>query len=761
MQGSDAEGLDLFKLPFAQRWEMVGNPSTRVQTNAKHIALDGPTKDSVAYRTWYDSLGDLSTEPDMELPTPIPHYSRTDVSFKLREEYKPFVDQKRKGRRASISEAGSPLRRGSMLRRMSVGGLVKTELPQWKPLHPGSQVQVLDRPDYVARVRSGLGGLQSRPQSSPDLSNSLRSRPQSSPDLGKQQVGANRTRSESEIHRTTMAEEEQELQRQRKIKQLEKVRIKDTANNELGNLMLPQSRGSILSHSNSISEQFDKLKAFAEGAEAKGKRTYGSLMRKKSKIHQATEAEWETVQAFWEWCKTTFGNLTKAFYGIDFNRSGSISSVEFADGLRSKNYPGNETTYKNIFFLFDADQDGVIGKEEFMGSKLRPPKSADVDDPSAPQEDGDERRFSKDPFAQMMPGEGKPRKSIIEQKRATMVKKLWDQDPLVSQFIQNLYITYKSLRQAFRDIDINRNGLLSKSEFKDGLRILKVGKRNMLDQHVDDLFDRIDLDYSGFITLEEMTAETADPLVKRFVKYLTEIRKDFHSRHENETKKDIDPEELRVARLGRVFHRLDEDQSKGIDKEEFIAAMKRMRYIDWHSNDLFDRLDKDGSGQLDAGEFTAFLEREPVSKKKTEERKESKEEAEDNTEVLHDEATKKFQEKFETGATSLMFNTKLQRIGFRSATVDKVRLGYQAGATDSGAGGWTTDTSGVSVRVREDYIGKIRQQLVLPKNSKLRSEGGMSFGVLPEHPGDHLPLCDGMFYLGRKPVGRPSTSPNF
>lgn len=729
------DGLELLKLPFAQRWEEVGNPATRVQINAKHIALNGPTTDSGAYRAWYDSLGDLSTEPNMKIPSPIPDFSRTDSSIKLSTEYKPNTAGF-KGRRASIVEAGNPFRRASAMKRIS-GGAVNCELPKWKPLHPGCNVQVLDRPDWLQRVRSGLEGLHSRPRSSPDLGNERA------------------TGQTDAFSRTAMTDEEQELQRQRRLKQLEKVRKEDTSHGEFDDIVQQKvmSLGTV-----EVSETFQQLKDFAERAQERGRKTYGSLIRKKSKkTYQTTEAEWAIVEEFWEWCKSMFGDLTKAFFEFDLNRSGSLSSVEFADGLRSKGYPGNETTYKNIFFLFDADQDGVIGKQEFMGSKLRAPKIAeDTDNPSG----DDERKTSKthDPFETHFKGVHKS-KSVIESKRASIVQTLWKQDPLVSQFIQHLFISYKTLKQAFREIDINRNGLLSKSEFKDGLRILKVGTRSMLENHVDDLFDRLDLDNSGSITLDEMTADTADPLVKRLVKYLTEVRKDFHSRHENESSKKIDPETLRVNRLGRVFDKLDDDTSKAIDREEFIAAMKRMRYVDWHANDLFDRLDKDKSGQLDAGEFTAFLENQPASKKRepSKERKASKTPA-DQTDELQEEATKRFQEKFETGAASLMFNMKLQRIGYRSATVDKVRLGLQSGATEAKAGGWTTDTSGVSVQVREDYIAKVREQLVLPRNSKLRATGGMSFGVSPEHPGDHLPLCMGMSSISRHPVARPQSS---
>lgn len=748
-QEGEDDGMELMNLPFALRWESVGNPTTQVQSNAKNIALEGPTTDSVAYRAWYDSLGDLSTEPDMEVASPPPFFNRTVSSLKLRDEYKPNVSN-RKARRASVTELGSPFRRSSMLKRMSAGvpASYVCELPKWVPLKPGSTVQVLDRPDWVQRVRNGLEARHGRCQSAPDLGQTIRPASMNS----------------ESFERTTLEGEELELQKQRRIKKIEKIRQIDTERGEFEDMKMtmvrkeapvPDPLGVLPPE---ISEQHALLKDFQAKTEERGRRTFGTLRRKTKKQYQPTEEEWAVIEQFWDWCKNTFGDLAKAFREIDFNNSGSVSSVEFADGLRSKGYPGNETTYKNIFFLFDADQDGAIGKKEFMGSKLKRPQAPE-EMPEIPE---DERRPSKtyDPFDKM--NLTKRKSSILDTKRESMVKGLWAKEPVVSQFVQHLYISYKSLRAAFREIDLNRNGLLSKSEFKDGLRILKVGTKSMLEMHVDDLFDRLDADLSGSISLDEMVAETADPLVKRLVHHLTVVRKDFHSRHEDSKDTKADVETLRFLRLERVFSKLDDDESKQIDRVEFHAAMKKMRYIDWHASDLFDRLDKDRSGQLDAGEFTAFLEQDPSKKKEaSKDRTSSKTgNAVDQTDELQDEAHKSFQAKFETGAYGLMFNTKLQHIGCRSNhTMDKLRLGLQAGDSEAKAGGWTTDTSGVQVCNREDYIAKVREQLVLHKNSKLRSTGEMKFGVAHHHQSDHLPLCMGMSTIARHPVHRPVARP--
>merc|ERR1719171_2943424 len=91
---------------------------------------------------------------------------------------------------------------------------------------------------------------------------------------------------------------------------------------------------------------------------------------KKKKVYVPTEAEYEKITEFWDWCKTTFGSKDRAFRVIDMNGNGNLSATEFAQGCRSRGFPGNETTYKDIFYLFDADMDGSIGKAEFLGSKI-------------------------------------------------------------------------------------------------------------------------------------------------------------------------------------------------------------------------------------------------------------------------------------------------------------------------------------------------------------------------------------------------------
>merc|ERR1719453_2709609 len=181
-----------------------------------------------------------------------------------------------------------------------------------------------------------------------------------------------------------------------------------------------------------------------------------------------------------------------------------------------------------------------------------------------------------------------------------------------------------------------------------------------------------------------------------------------------------------------------------IDRQEFISALKRLKYLDWHVSDLFDRLDRDRSGQLSVEEFSAFLE-----KAKAQKNPKKKDDGDIISQFQVDnpsaDALLMFQEKFETGAYSLIFNTKLQKIGTRSGhTADLIRAGT---ITDGGGnvskssmtgsstiGHWATDDTGGFAQKFErgmDYCEEVRRRLKHKERevSDLKINGHHTYGV--------------------------------
>jgi len=253
-----------------------------------------------------------------------------------------------------------------------------------------------------------------------------------------------------------------------------------------------------------------------------------------------------------------------------------------------------------LFILFS--QDGSIDKDDFAGKYLIFPmgskeRTVTSEAPKRPS-------ISYDPIKEMMKSHGLIRSSsIIETKRQSVSADLSKQDTVVGQYIRYLYISYMSLRDAFHQIDRTGTGSLTKSEFTEGLQCLKVGQKNMLEMHTDDLFDRCDRYLKGRITIKDMLEEGAeDPLIQRMVTFLADPRKDFKS---SSNQKDLETQQ--EQHLAQTFGRLN-DRDKPMNVHEFVTVLKRTKYIDWHASDLFRRLNKDVPGRLSAAEFTVYLE---------------------------------------------------------------------------------------------------------------------------------------------------------
>jgi len=288
-------------------------------------------------------------------------------------------------------------------------------------------------------------------------------------------------------------------------------------------------------------------------------------------------------------------------------------------------------------------------------------------------------------------------KTPIQRKREKLLATIARKDPFIAQFLEYLFTYYTTLKEAFRLIDINNSRSISKSEFKDGLfrlRKREPGQRpgpSFVEFHLTNLFSRLDIDGSGHISIQEMleVEDSEDKFVQRLARYLLHVRSDFAntgeglaetmsvSKQRSEEKRrasaarlssrneDMDP----IESLMKVFSKFDEDMTADITEVECTRGLKTLKYDVWMANDIFDRLDENSSGSLSLGEFTAFLEKEGRAR----ERKVVEPEKQVRP-MLYDaqaEAHAAFTKQFNTGAHSLAFSMKLQRIGRRHINEEK------------------------------------------------------------------------------------------
>mmetsp|Transcript_4797 Transcript_4797/g.8947 ORF Transcript_4797/g.8947 Transcript_4797/m.8947 type:complete len:483 (-) Transcript_4797:657-2105(-) len=148
----------------------------------------------------------------------------------------------------------------------------------------------------------------------------------------------------------------------------------------------------------------------------------------------------------------------------------------------------------------------------------------------------------------------------------------------VCTFISTLMLTSQEteeMREAFRALDKNHDGKLSKQELLDEYSILK-GQEEAT-QEVDRVFDLVDTDKSGYIDYSEFIKATVD-----------------HSKM------------LSAANLESAFSMFDTDGSGCITKEE-LSRLLGANYDDDEWNRILEEVDSDRNGGLDIKEFKELL----------------------------------------------------------------------------------------------------------------------------------------------------------
>jgi Ca2+-binding EF-hand superfamily protein len=155
------------------------------------------------------------------------------------------------------------------------------------------------------------------------------------------------------------------------------------------------------------------------------------------------------------WYKT----LEEAFDSMDIDKDGLIDSNEFADALKTSFGMDFLTRLETTALMsrFDTDGDGYIDGEEFL------------------------RFIRKDSVP-----EGPVDQSIIDQ--------------TIAKFKNHLEVQFASMRDAFRQLDDDRNGSISKQEFA---TVLKNFDIKVTDSELDALVQRYDTNNDGRVSHTE------------------------------------------------------------------------------------------------------------------------------------------------------------------------------------------------------------------------------------------------------------------
>lgn len=341
----------------------------------------------------------------------------------------------------------------------------------------------------------------------------------------------------------------------------------------------------------------------------------GKLVSEARARRRHAKSRGEVLSEFKNWCTTTHGSAEDAWRALGFPECGVVRSAAFVSALSGCNYAAGELGAKAVFFFLDVDNQGQIELPDVQSAlnqvalpragATKPRDTTIV--PAAFMEAVTQAGMDIVEASAVGASNGDRDSAKVKAERAKILKRLREQDPPIGQFLGFLFTAFGTLRLAFQYMDINGNGLITRSEFKGNIKkmVSKTGVK-ALDEHVDGLYTAlVGSAESATLTITMVVSRlfgaTAcdDPLLARFGKFLQEALQSFRGGRSASGTSSV------LKELEFLFGV--KSEKTAISRADFKDMVTRFKYVDWHIADLFARLDKDGSGNLTIAEFTAFL----------------------------------------------------------------------------------------------------------------------------------------------------------
>lgn len=295
--------------------------------------------------------------------------------------------------------------------------------------------------------------------------------------------------------------------------------------------------------------------------------------------------------------------IKDAFQEIDSNRSGTIDKREFEKAMSVLRVDVNPADVRILFERFDPNHNGLDYSEfiELVG------------------------------FKQSSSGRGDEGKESSGVKISTQLRQ--DTDAIVSSIRRKLedYLgpgasSARKIREAFEDMDANRDGTIDKREFETAMTVLKV---HVAKPDIQLLYERFDpnrngLDYVEFMSLlgfdggarsssaGASSGRGADE--SKFssgAKVSSQLRQDTDEIVDNIRRKLEDylgPGSGSARKIREAFEDMDANRNGTIDKREFERALSVLR-VSISPRDiglLFERFDTNRNG-LDYKEFIDLI----------------------------------------------------------------------------------------------------------------------------------------------------------
>eukprot|EP00928_Gymnodinium_smaydae_P012655 TRINITY_DN14595_c0_g1_i1.p1 TRINITY_DN14595_c0_g1~~TRINITY_DN14595_c0_g1_i1.p1 ORF type:complete len:686 (-),score=140.46 TRINITY_DN14595_c0_g1_i1:150-2207(-) len=339
------------------------------------------------------------------------------------------------------------------------------------------------------------------------------------------------------------------------------------------------------------------------------------------------------LSEFFRWCLDRHGGEEKAWRKIA-RQATHMEKEPFLAAMKQLKYPGSDIGAAKVFaFLLNCADAKTVSYEDILhgieGIGVR--KTVSRPDCSAGTAAERSRLFSCEGSAADNGGSDGEREEIerageeddedeeeddeTEDDHATflnpqevtdreLAERLQATNPVVAQFMISLLDLFNSLSLAYRAMDLNKNGCLSKTEFVQYVKMLRARSGvPLIEAHIKCVYERMEKENESPLRVEHIMAawSSQDELVQRVGKFLA---KAVHIDRSGEANK----QKMYTTAFGLSGRRrAGETVMFRVSFTNFRSALSSLRYEDFHWEDLFARMDTDHSGSLTFPEMRELL----------------------------------------------------------------------------------------------------------------------------------------------------------
>ncbi|CAK9104073.1 Putative E3 ubiquitin-protein ligase HERC2, partial [Durusdinium trenchii] len=192
---------------------------------------------------------------------------------------------------------------------------------------------------------------------------------------------------------------------------------------------------------------------------------------------------------------------------------------------------------------------------------------------------------------------------------AGLLKRMWQGEPEVAEFMEFVFTEFRSIPMLWRFLNISKkslkgdDGVLTEEDFRTAMRCLFSREgRQPVEAHMSGLFDLLDTNKQNRIRLSDILHE--EPHAGRGRKALLgRLRRFLEELTSSKT-----PEMKALMQLYKSPADAFKMSASGkVTRAGFIEGLHRLRYDEWHVDDLFTRIDRDGSGDITIEDILGFL----------------------------------------------------------------------------------------------------------------------------------------------------------